>query len=176
MRIRRVLSFVAAASTTGGLLLGAVGTANAATGGAVKVFDTPTGNGTSALAITGAIGDYGKAVNIDKDGKVDPNGTFAKITLHKGTFEVNLAAFAAQGSKAHFPITKTCSSEGSFSAPVTLLHGTGLYRGISGTVKLTETQVFILPRLTTGEDKGRCNGQSPVYTYGSITGSGTVSY
>ena len=49
-----------------------------------------TGNGAAGkIVITGAIGDYGKTVNIDQNGNTDPNGSFVKVTLQKGSFEVN---------------------------------------------------------------------------------------
>jgi hypothetical protein len=131
----------------------------------VKILVTPskTGNGGTIL-ITGAIGDYGKTLSIDKNGKADPNGTYAKITLHKGTFEVNLTTFEAKANKAEFPIDKaSCSSEGSVTGPVTLFKGTGLYEGI-------------LPRYTSGKNKGQCNGNQSLDYFSSITGNGTVSF
>jgi hypothetical protein len=62
---------------------------------------------------------------------------------------------------------------------VTLLDGTGLYAGITGTLKLTITEAFILPVYASGKNKGQCNesqNAQPVADYGSIIGSGTVSF
>jgi len=67
----------------------------------------------------------------------------------------------------------------SVSAPVTLLDGTGLYRGITGTLRVTITEAFILPVYATGKNKGQCNesqNAQPVAGYGSIMGTGTVSF
>ena len=65
------------------------------------------------------------------------------------------------------------------SAPVTLLDGTGLYSGITGTLHVTITEAFILPVYASGKNKGQCNesqNAQPVAAYGSIIGSGTVSF
>ncbi|MGD0040864.1 MAG: hypothetical protein ABSE84_10695 [Isosphaeraceae bacterium] len=167
-----------ATSRTSGTAGLAAKTPNAPAGGSVKILVTPskTGNGGTIL-ITGAIGDYGKTLSIDKNGKADPNGTYAKITLHKGTFEVNLTTFEAKANKAEFPIDKaSCSSEGSVTGPVTLFKGTGLYEGIKGTANITETVAWILPRYTSGKNKGQCNGNQSLDYFSSITGNGTVSF
>jgi hypothetical protein len=48
------------------------------------MFVTP-GNGAAAtILITGAIGDYGKTLTIDKNGKTDSNGNYVKMTLREG--------------------------------------------------------------------------------------------
>lgn len=73
----------------------------------------------------------------------------------------------------------TCSGYGTVTAPVTLLKGTGLYAGISGTVQITETFAFIGPKYTTGARKGRCNqsdSAQPLAQYGAIIGIGTVTF
>jgi hypothetical protein len=78
------------------------------------------------------------------------------------------------------PLNKvTCSMAASVSAPVTLLDGTGLYTGITGTLDVTISEAFILPLYTSGKDKGQCNASptaQPLADYGSIIGSGTVSF
>jgi hypothetical protein len=65
------------------------------------------------------------------------------------------------------------------TAPITFVSGTGLYKGISGTVSLTETAAFILPRYTSGKNKGKCNesnSAAPLAEWGALSGSGTVSF
>ena len=51
-------------------------------GGSVKIFATPGNGPGGTILITGAIGDYGKTLTIDKNGKTDSNGDYVKITLH----------------------------------------------------------------------------------------------
>ena len=70
-------------------------------GGPVKVFVTPglTGAG-GTIVIVGAIGDHGRTLIINKSGTTDPNGNYVKITLQKGTFEVNSTALNAKANKA----------------------------------------------------------------------------
>jgi hypothetical protein len=160
------------------------GAARAATpaGGTVHLFATPsmTNNGTGTIVIIGAIGDFGTFVSTNKNGTVNPNGDYVKMTLKKGTLEVDSTTLNAAANKLQptfYPAT--CSAYLTVSDPVRLFNGTGLYKGIAGTVKITETFAAILPRYTSGAKKGQCNGSSnaqPVAQYGSITGSGTVSF
>jgi hypothetical protein len=149
-------------------------------GGSVKIFATPNNGAGGTILITGAIGDYGKTLTIDKNGKTDSNGDYVKITLHKGTFEVNSTTLNAKANKAQPTIYKaTCSAQLSVTAPVTLFNGTGLYQGITGTVNITETYAIIGPLYTSGKNKGQCNlsnNAQPIGQWGSITGSGRVSF
>ncbi|MGO9660167.1 MAG: hypothetical protein ACLQVK_16855 [Acidimicrobiales bacterium] len=168
----------------GSLALGA-GPALAATtpstpaGGPVKVFATPNPTGAGGtIVIVGAIGDYGRTLTINKNGTTNANGNYVRITLQKGTFEVNSTALNAKADKAQ-PTgdLTTCSGSLSVTGPVTLSDGTGLYRGISGTVSITETFAYVAARFTTGKHKGLCNESAqPIGQYGSITGTGTVSF
>jgi hypothetical protein len=174
MPTTRALSLVAVASIFGVLLLdGGMATAASKTpvAGTVRIFETPGQNGTGSVVITGAIGDYGTVVGDTSNGK-NPND-YSKVTLKQGTFEVNQTAFYAKLSKAAFSILQSsCSSEGSATGRATVFDGTGLYAGISGTVSLTETQAWILPR----GSNGKCNGMNPSTYYSSITGMGSVRF
>lgn len=165
------------------LLLGSSAAVRAAApaGGSIRVFATPSLTGAGGtIVVTGAIGDFGTTMNIDKNGKTDANGNYVKIILKKGTFEVdstqlNRAANAAQ-PKVN---VATCSGYLGVSDPVTLFHGTGRHAGISGTVKITESFAFIGPDYTSGAKKGQCNMSNdaqPIAQYASIVGSGTVSF
>ena len=110
------------------------------------MFATPNANGGGTIVITGAIGDYGHTLTIDKNGKANGNGNYVKVTLHKGTFEINSTALNAKTNNlgSQTPLNKaTCSMAASVSAPVTLLDGTGLYTGITGTLNVTISEAFI---------------------------------
>ena len=84
--------------------------ANMPAGGAVYIHATGSNGPAGTIIITGAIGDYGKTLSIDKNGKTDNNGNYVRITLKKGTFEVNSTALNAKTNHAQ-PMTNraTCS-------------------------------------------------------------------
>ncbi len=156
-------------------------TLRAPAGGAVKIFATVSGNGLSGpILFVGAIGDYGKYLTVDQNGKADVNGNFVKITLKKGAFEVNSTTLNAAANKMQPAVNATtCSGSISVTDPVTLLDGVGMYKGIAGTVNITETFAFVLPTFTSGAKKGQCNesnNSQPIAQYGSITGAGTVTF
>lgn len=185
MRMGRPVAILTAATLAGVLLLGAAASAatapSAPAGGPVQIFGTPNISGAGGtIVITGAIGDYGTTLNIDKDGKTDSNGNYVKVTLKKGTFEVNKTALQAAGNEFNPAVNKaTCSADGTQSAPVTLFDGTGAYKGITGTVSITVTEAFILPFFKSGKDKGQCNlsnNSQPLAVYASVAGSGNVSF
>ena len=181
--MKRAVPTLTTVAVLGGVLLGgspafAATTPSTPAGGPVKVFATPNGNGGGTIVITGAIGDYGRTLTINKNGTTNANGNYVRITLQKGTFEVNSTALNAKADKAQ-PTgdLTTCSGSLSVTGPVTLSDGTGLYRGISGTVSITETFAYVAARFTTGKHKGLCNESAqPIGQYGSITGTGTVSF
>jgi hypothetical protein len=147
-------------------------------GGTVNVFATPGNGAAGTIVITGAIGDFGKTLSIDKNGKKDANGNFVKITLKKGTFEGDSTELNAKTNHASPTINKsTCSASFTGGAPVTLFDGTGLYAGISGSVKITLTFAFVEPRFKSGKHKGQCNfNAQPLAQYSSIRGTGKVKF
>jgi hypothetical protein len=172
------------AAMLGSLLLGGTPALAATTppaGGTIRIFVLPNNNGGGPIVITGAIGDFGHTLTINKNGTTDPNnGHYVKVTLQKGTFEVNKTALDAKSNTAQpaFNIA-TCSAALSVTAPITLFGGTGLYAGIAGTVNTTLDVGFIGPRLTSGKDKGQCNNSNsaqPLSQYTVVTGTGTVSF
>lgn len=153
-------------------LAGGASTASAGTvaGGTVQFWAQAT-NGTGTIVLTGAIGDYGKVQTIDENGKTDPNGTYVKVTLQHGTFEVNLTKYEADWGKVSFAIDKaTCSSGGPFTGSIVLLNGSGLYKGISGTLTMTATDIWILAR-----HNGKCGSALFNTTYFAGTGPATFS-
>jgi hypothetical protein len=170
----RTVACVVLAGVSG--LLVAVGASGVGTpsGGQIRVFVTPgNGQGNGTILIAGAIGDYGKTSQ-EKDG-------IGKVTLSKGTFEVNLRAITKAINNARPTIANktTCSGVFSGTAPVTLSNGTGAYKGISGTLMLTETFAGYGPFYKTGANKGKCNFTSnanPIAQWGSVTGVGTVKF
>ena len=150
--------------------------------GKVNVYVTPRpdNSGAGTIAITGAIGDYGKTQSIDKNGKKDPNGVFQKVTLKHGTFVVDTTALTKKLDNTVPKVTAaTCSANFSVTAPASLSKGTGLYFGVGGNVKIAATFAAILPRYTSGAKKGQCNlanSAVPVAQYTSITGAGSVTF
>jgi hypothetical protein len=181
MRARGAIAIVVilAAAVGGGSAL-ASRAANTPAGGAVYIHATGNNGPAGTIIITGAIGDYGTTLNIDKDGKTDNNGNYVKITLHKGTFEVNSAALNAKTNHAR-PIfdTTTCSFRFAGTGPVTLFNGTGLYKGIKGKVLITISYGAVGSLKKSGPHKGQCNLSNNAPTlaqYAAITGPGTVSF
>jgi hypothetical protein len=182
----RTTTIAVSIAVLGGALIGGApafaATAQAVpAGGPVRVFATPNATGGGTIVIVGAIGDYGTTLSINKNGTANANGNYVRITLHKGTFEVNSTQLNAKANSANPVVnnTTTCSALISAAAPVTLLNGTGLYAGISGTVNITETFAFIVPRYTSGKKKGQCNEGNnfqPLGTYSAIWGTGNVSF
>jgi hypothetical protein len=178
---RRVAAATLGAVLLGNLLFGGTSIVGAApAGGAIQVFVTPNDSGGGPIVITGAIGDYGQTRSIDKNGKADPNGEYVKITLQKGTFEVNAVTFNTTSRQAQPTVNfATCSAQGSSSGPVTFYNGTGLYQGISGTVRITSTFAAVFPPYSSGKNKGKCNTSNnaqPIAQYSSITGAGMVKF
>jgi len=150
-------------------------------GGSVKVFATPEGNGLhTSVLFTGAIGDHGQALTINKDGKANANGNYVKVTLRQGTFELNSTALNAKANKTQ-PTgnAATCSGSLAVTGPISIFGGTGLYAGIGGTLTVTVTFAFEGPRYTSGAKKGQCNESNsaePVAQYSSIVGAGSVKF
>ena len=65
------------------------------------------------------------------------------------------------------------------SAATPIISGTGLYAGIHGTVKITESFGFIGATYKSGAKKGQCNmsnSASTVAQLATVYGSGTISF
>ena len=138
-------------------------------GGPIKFFVTTFSNGSGDIIVIGAIGDYGSSA---------ARGTDLEVTLHRGAFELNVAALVAKASKSGPSLSSvTCSGVSSVSAPAPILDGSGAYQGLAGTLNVTETIAFILARHSSGAHKNECNNDTrPLDAYSSITGSGTVTF
>ena len=95
--------------------------------------------------LSGAIGDYGPAVTVLPNGKVDPSPTSQmELKLRHGTFRLYIDGIAAKfrAQTAHEPLyPATCSDYFQVTAtvPVVAGSGTGTYRGISGDFSSTLT-------------------------------------
>jgi hypothetical protein len=102
--------------------------------------------------VTGAVGDYGPAVTVYPDGKVDPkHNSEIELKLTRGSFRLSIAGIDKKFVKAtsHEPIyPRTCSDFINFTAaaPIVAGSGTGSYRGISGSFHLTVTDDEINPK------------------------------
>jgi hypothetical protein len=148
--------------------------------GKIKVFVTQVSATKGLILITGAIGDYGTTLTVDKNGKADANGDFQKVSLIQGGFLVNATAYVKKINRLKPQVNAaTCSFSASGSGPGTLADGTGLYNGIGGKVTITSTFAGVAPRYKSGSKKGQCNlGQKtqPLDQYSSITASGNVTF
>ena len=152
-----------------------------ASGGKIRIFADASADGpVSKILITGAIGDYGTATSMDKNGKPDQNGAFVKVVLKKGSFEIDSRALNAKLNKAPGVFSKaTCSFSFAGAGRVTFFNGTGLYRGISGSADIAMNFGGIGPRLSSGAHKGQCNpshNAKPLSQYGAIIGTGDVKF
>ena len=102
--------------------------------------------------VTGAVGDYGPAVTVYPDGKVDPkHNSEIELKLTRGSLRLSIAGIDKKFVRAtsHEPIyPRTCSDFINFTAtaPIVAGSGTGAYRGISGSFRLTVTDDEINPR------------------------------
>jgi hypothetical protein len=95
--------------------------------------------------LTRAVGDYGPAVTVHPNGTLDPEHTSdLQLNLTHGSFRLSIAALDKDIVKAyqHWPHSQaTCSGSITVSAPTPVVarSGTGAYRGISGSFKMTAT-------------------------------------
>jgi len=172
-----VLAFPAAAA----MAAGAASAAAAPKGGQIELFATITGSPTPGkIVMAGAIGDWGKVVAVDRSGKPAENGNFVKVTLKKGTFEIDATAINKKMASPRPQVQSdaTCSVAASGSGPIKFFDGTGLYKGISGTANVTMTFTGVGGRYQSGAKKGQCeqdNG-TPLAMLGAVTGRGTVEF
>lgn len=151
--------------------------ASTPTGGAIDLFSNPTTSGTSGtILIAGAIGDYGTYQASDRNGKADPQGSYLKIILKKGTFEINVTSLT---DKPRSHDMATCSAIFSGSSTGTVLNGTGLYTGIKGTLHTTELHALLASRYTSGKNQDHCKlggNVRPIAEYDSLSATGNVNF
>lgn len=156
----------------------AAGAGSSATpaGGPIQLFVTPgqtQGNG--KILFTGAVGDYGQSHSATSGGE-----KLGTASLKKGTITLDLTAVTKKAASATPAVdVATCSGSLTVSAATPILSGTGLYAGIHGTVKITESFGFIGSTYKSGAKKGQCNMSNSAPTIaemGTVYGSGTVSF
>jgi hypothetical protein len=152
--------------------------AAAATGGTanIMIYAVNTDGAYWHAIVSGVIGDYGAAVSIYPDGKVDPaHDSELDLRLTDGSFRLSIAAIDKAFVKAgsHTPIyPKTCTDLISVTGitPIVAGSGTGAYRGIRGgfPVTLTLNEVEAKP----------CEPSPGAFRAQLITvaGSGTISF
>jgi hypothetical protein len=125
-----------------------------ATGGTanIMIYAVNTDRAYWHAIVSGVIGDYGPAVSIYPDGRVDPaHNSEMELRLTDGSFRLSIAALDKAFVKAtsHEPIyPKTCSDLISVTGttPVVAGSGTGAYRGIRGSFPVTMTLNEVQPR------------------------------
>jgi hypothetical protein len=140
------------------------------------VWGTPANNGGGSVLFTGAIADSGKSVSVNVSGKPSKNGKYKLLKLKKGAILINTAQLNTalnNASPTEFNST-TCSGSFAATATVPIVSGTEAYAGISGTANITVTFAIVLP-LTNGKCNMNTNA-NPIAQYGSIVGTGTVSF
>jgi hypothetical protein len=182
MRVAKITA--AFALLLAGLLLGgraAFGDSSGggeSSGGAFQVWGTPANNGGGTVLLTGAIGDSGTAASANSIGQPDPSGNYELLSLQKGTILTNNTELNEDSNNPNRPPTtfnnKTCSATFVITDPSPIVSGTGAYSGIHGSATITLSFALVFP-LTNGKCSMNSNA-SPLAQYGSITGSGTVSF
>jgi hypothetical protein len=155
--------------------------AAAPNGGPIALFATVGHSPSGKIVVAGAIGDWGSTVSIDQNGKPDLNGNFVRVTLKKGSFEIDSTALNKTMANPRPQIASdlTCSVATSGSGLVKLFNGTGLYKGITGTANVTLSFTGIGSRYQSGPRKGQCvhsDNVEPLAMLGSVNGRGTVHF
>jgi hypothetical protein len=186
MKTKHVASLVAAVTVAGAIATTSCASADSAESTATASTSSGTSNimiysinsdGPDFQAIvTGAVGDYGPAVTVLPDGKVDPQHTSEmELNLHHGTFRLSIATIARDVTSAyrHWPANaRTCSGSITFTAaaPIVAGSGTGAYAGITGSYTMTVTVDEV-------DVKPVCNGTSPFISQVILlNGAGTVTH
>ena len=135
---------------------------------------------TETVIVTGAVGDYGKAVSVYPNGTVDPDhSSQLSLQLTRGTLRLDTAAldkaFVA-AIRRDFPgSTTTCSTlvQVTQQVPVVAGSGTGAYKGVGGSFTLTAT----LDEVDKFSAAQPCTASSAFLNQAIIvTGPGSVSF
>ena len=145
-----VTGCAASAASAGAASTGAASTATASPTAAadsahLMVYSINSDGPDFRAIVTGAIGDYGPAVTVFPDGKVDPSHTHdLELKLTHGSFKLSITELDQRfvAVTSHEPIyPRTCSDYMTASAPMAIVpgSGTGAYQGISGRFAVTIT-------------------------------------
>ena len=136
-RVAAMLAIAAVASARAAAAPG--GTAN------LMIYGVNTVGAYWHAIVSGVIGDYGPAISINPDGKVDPaHNSELVLRLTHGSFRLSIAALikAFVQAAAHAPVyPKTCTDLISVTAttPIVAGSGTGAYHRIRGSFPVTLT-------------------------------------
>jgi hypothetical protein len=173
---RMVKVGIAAVTLPAGVFVGGVAAFGQSPGGAVQVWGTPANGGGGPVLLTGAVGDSGHSANANASGTPTKNGSYTLLKLKKGTILVNTTQLNKDTNNNSTPPTSmnatTCSYTFVVTDPVPVVSGTKAYAGISGSINVTISFAFVTPM-----KNGTCNpNANPIAQYGSILGSGTVSF
>ena len=129
----------AAAAAAARAAAAASGTAN------ILIYSVNTDGARFHAIVSGVIGDYGPAVSIYPDGKVDlSHNSEMELRLTHGSFRLSIAALNNAFVKAAthepiYPMTCTDLISVTGTTPIVAGSGTGAYRGIRGSFPLTIT-------------------------------------
>jgi hypothetical protein len=132
----------------------------------------------ATAVLSGAIGDFGAAVTVLRNGKVDPeHSSLLNLALTQGSFRIVIGPLHVKLLNAlnHAPYNlRTCSGHVTVTgtAPVVAGSGTGAYKGIRGSFELTLTGNEV-------DAKPGCqpfSGSALLAQTIFIEGSGTVSF
>jgi hypothetical protein len=173
---RMVKVGIAAVTLPAGVLVGGAAAFGQSPGGAVQVWGTPANGGGGAVVVTGAVGDSGQSTNANASGTPNKKGTYKLLKLKKGTILLNTTQPGKDVNNNNTPPTSsnstTCSATFVITDPVPVVSGTKAYAGISGSINVTISFAIVTPM-----KNGTCNmNANPIAQYGSISGSGTVSF
>lgn len=154
----------------------AAGSSGTPAGGPIHLFVTPgQGQGSGKILITGAVGDYGSSSSVSAGAK-----KYGVASLTKGKIKIDLTAITKKVDNTMPTLDlATCSATLTATAKAPVVSGTGLYAGIHGSIKITESFGFIGPFIKSGPNKGQCNTSDSAPTVaqmGTVYGSGTVSF
>ena len=157
--------------------------AGGGTGGTVHVFITPSltgkrrGNDRSSPARS-ATTERARRPTLPAD--PTRRALYSLSKLHYGSILLNTTPLRRAinlGIQRARPDLASCSLQGSTSASVPIVRGTGRYAGISGSIRAKFTFAEVAGRHTSGAKKGTCNlVAGPVAQWASIVGTGTVSF
>jgi hypothetical protein len=135
----------ASAASTGAAATSATAPAAARDNAHLMVYSINSDGPDFRAIVTGAIGDYGPAVTVFPNGKVDQSHTHdLELKLTHGSFKLSVTELDKKfvAVTSHEPIyPRTCSDYMTASAPMAIVpgSGTGAYRGISGRFAVTIT-------------------------------------
>lgn len=177
--MRYIRMTVLAAVAAGAMIGSAAAEATASTsGGQISIFAPLTSGSRAPALVTGAIGDHGAFVSVNRKGRPDRNGDYAKLVLASGSFELDGRQLLSALRPVGGPYPASCSIVLAGSAKVLVFNGTGAYRQISGTLSATSRAGLLGKRFTGGPHKGQCEegpNAPTVALLGWIDLTGTVS-